>query len=162
MQPILPLGAVPVPDRYADAAEGMRRREYFAAERHKAQVMFTESGLDARLVKFARAFIETAHAHKIPLRVFCGYRSPEQQLVYYQRGTSKARPGQSPHNYGLAVDIIHVTEAWNLTNEQWKLMGVLGFEVARRQNLKLEWGGDWEFYDPAHWEIKGWKAEITA
>lgn len=148
-----------VPDRYAEAAEGMRRREYFSAERHLGDTLFSTVGMDPRMVKFAAAFIETAQAHKIPLRLFCGYRSHAQQQTYYDIGTSKAKPGQSAHNYGLAVDIIHATEAWDLKPNQWKLLGVLGNEVARRQNLKVTWGGDWKFYDPAHWEIKGWQKD---
>jgi hypothetical protein len=62
------------------------------------------------------------------------------------------------------VDIIHASRAWNLTKKEWDVLGSIGKEIARKRNLKMEWGGDWDgregrpkFYDPAHWQIKNWR-----
>jgi len=63
-----------------------------------------------------------------------------------------------------AVDIIHATRGWNLTAKEWQVVGAIGHEIARKRNIDMEWGGDWDghdgrpnFYDPAHWQLKSWK-----
>ena len=60
-------------------------------------------------------------------------------------------------DYSAAVDIIHATRGWNLTKKEWDVVGAIGKELARKRNIDIEWGGDWKFYDPAHWQIKSWK-----
>jgi len=66
------------------------------------------------------------------------------------------------------VDIVHGVFAWELTPQEWQLLGKIGKQVAWRLNQALpkerqffvDWGGDWKFYDPAHWEIRGWQADV--
>ena len=44
---------------------------------------------------------------------------------------------------------------------QWKLLAHIGKEVIAQKGLAISsmaWGGDWTFYDPAHWQIENWKA----
>lgn len=154
-----------MPEWPVEAVRSLRDRAYFDAERHRGDQVFSRGGADPRMVKFAQAFLKAAHEQKIPLRVFNIWRSPEAQLAYKRRGTSNAGPGQSPHNYGLAVDMIHAVRAWDLTRDEWDMLGVMGKEIARRQNLKVKWGGEFKsLYDPAHWELRDWKKEaaITA
>lgn len=125
--------------------------------------IFSGSALtDHDLKKFWFGFQKYAAKMDVPLRVVWGYRTGEQQRVLYDRGVG-APPGKSAHNYGLAVDIIHMRRAWeNMPNDGWRLLGGIGKEVARRQNLKITWGGDFKSrWDPAHWELTGWK-DITA
>nr|WP_316650746.1 M15 family metallopeptidase [uncultured Gellertiella sp.] len=93
----------------------------------------------------------------VPLFAHTICRSVADQNEAYIRGRSKARAGQSPHNYGLAVDIIHGIKAWDLTRKQWDILGHVGAEVAAAQGVKLEWGGNWQFWDPAHWELANWR-----
>jgi hypothetical protein len=85
-------------------------------------------------------------------------RTSAQQTELFVKGVSKAKAGKSPHNYGCAVDIVHSRKAWNLTKKEWGLIGHIGKDIAARNNIKIVWGGDWNFYDPAHWELKDWKA----
>ena len=58
------------------------------------------------------------------------------------------------------MDIVHASRAWNLTKKEWDVLGSIGKEIARKRNLKMEWGGDWKFYDPAHWQIKDWRDQL--
>ncbi|QCS37219.1 hypothetical protein [Tortoise microvirus 70] len=58
----------------------------------------------------------------------------------------------------MAVDIVHFGRYWDLSPKEWAVVGLIGKEVARRRNIKIVWGGDWRFWDPAHWELKDWKA----
>lgn len=113
---------------------------------------------DCQLKRWWFRFQEEAAAQSVPLRVHSGYRDKEHQNRLKSEGRSKAVWGQSPHNFGLAVDIIHTTRAWDgMTRDHWAMLGALGKDLARRQKLDLVWGGDWSFYDPAHWEYKDWR-----
>jgi len=108
-------------------------------------------------VFFYRRFIKEMEARGVAMFATEFNRSNERQRELKAKGVSKAGPGASPHNYGLAVDIVHLTRLWDLTEKEWDLIGTIGKEVARKMNLKVEWGGDWNFYDPAHWEIRDWR-----
>lgn len=105
---------------------------------------------EAKLVKKLRQIDVPAFAH-------CVWRTPQEQHDAFVRGVTKARPGESPHNHGCAVDIIHGTRAWGISKMSWAIIGHLGKEIARQNGLKLTWGGDWSFYDPAHWELTDWR-----
>lgn len=116
------------------------------------------SRLDLDLLRWVRAMARECEAMAIPLFVIEGYRDPARQAELKAKGNSKAGPGQSPHQYGFAVDLVHYGLFWNLTEKEWAVVGQLGKEVARKQNLDLTWGGDFEsLWDPAHWELTDWR-----
>jgi len=115
---------------------------------------------DCDLKRWWFAFQAAAAKQSIPLRCHNGYRGQAWQDRLKAEGHSKASWGQSPHNFGLAVDIIHTTLAWvNMPPDGWQVLGALGKEVARRRGLDLTWGGDpdFGFYDPAHWQYRDWR-----
>lgn len=109
------------------------------------------------LLRFSRALQKECHARGWPMYVFEYGRSDQRQEALYKRGVSKARAGQSAHNSDEALDLIHAVRLWDLTEKEWAVIGLVGKEVARRANLKVTWGGDWSFWDPAHWELKDWR-----
>lgn len=137
----------------------LRVGEYFTEGRDKAHAVLPLDHADERVAKFAAAFIKAAHSHGIPCMATEIYRGQDRQNALRAAGKSRAKWGESAHNYGKAVDLVHGTKAWDMTAPQWNLFGIIGKEVARRQKLKMTWGGDWSFYDPAHWELSTWKAE---
>ena len=125
---------------------------------------------DADLKKWWFAFQRAAAAQGVPLRVVWGHRTWDEQEKLYSLGRSKAKGGQSPHNFGLALDIIHSTRGWDgMTPAAWLLLGTLGKEVARQQGLKLTWGGDWGAdwsvgkagWDCAHWQYADWRVRTA-
>lgn len=83
--------------------------------------------------------IERASQNGLQLLVQEGYRSPEAQAKI-PAGNTRAKPGYSFHNYGLAADIVFADErgrpSWSERHD-WQALGRLGKE------LGLEWGGDW-------------------
>lgn len=89
-------------------------------------------------------------------------RTSAQQQELYVRGVSKAKGFDSPHPNGCAVDIVHSTRAWDLTKSEWSMLGHIGKELAAQNGFKLVWGGDWSFYDPAHWELANWRSHAPA
>lgn len=116
-------------------------------------------GAHPKLLEFERRFIRRmAKKHGVPLFAHCVIRSAADQAEAYVKGNSRAMPGRSPHNFGCAVDIVHSVKAWNLHRDSWTMLGHIGKEVATQMGLKLVWGGDWSFYDPAHWELADWRS----
>jgi hypothetical protein len=121
------------------------------------------TGAQPAILEFERKLIKRAFKLGIPLFAHCVNRGSAEQNRLYREGRSKARAGESPHNYGAAVDIVHGTKAWALTDKQWAILGHLGKEVAAQSGIKVNWGGndgpgDRFAWDPAHWELTDWRA----
>jgi hypothetical protein len=94
------------------------------------------------------------------IEVVQGVRTFAEQDALYAKGRTKpgqivtrARGGQSNHNYGLAVDLCPFVKGkpdWNAPFELWAMIG----NAARIQ--RLEWGGDWKkFIDKPHVQLPG-------
>lgn len=148
----------PEGDKCASELRGMIDRSFLLSERHKGQHNRADrSRGHPTLLEFERVLIKRFAKLGVPMFAHCVYRNDVEQQSLYARGLSKAKPGQSAHNHGLAVDIVHGTKAWDLTRKQWDLVGHVGKEVAASLGIKVEWGGDWSFYDPAHWELANWR-----
>jgi len=107
----------------------------------------------------ATAFLDRCAAAGIPCEVAQGARSfSEQQAIYDQGRTTpgsivtKARPGDSYHQYGLAFDVVPVAykslSDWNPTGPHWAAIGQIG------EALGLTWGGRWVTPDKPHFELK--------
>lgn len=109
---------------------------------------------------FAGRFVETARRQGVPLYVHSAYRDQQEQQALYDKGRTKAKWPRAPHCQGQAVDIVHGRYYWELTPNEWALLGKIGKEVAHRMSLPIVWGGDWHFYDPAHWEFEHWRNDI--
>ena len=79
----------------------------------------------------ARRFLDAARKAGIDLRAISGRRTCAQQDQLYAQGrtapgniVTKARCGQSAHNYGLAIDVVEFINgvpAWDSPN--WEVIG---------------------------------------
>lgn len=112
---------------------------------------------DARIVAFSDALCKRLADQGMPFVAHCFHRSDAEQRKLRKEGRTKAGAGQSPHNHGYAVDVVHYGRWWDLDEKEWAVVGLVGKEVARKLGLKVTWGGDWKFYDPAHWELEEWR-----
>jgi uncharacterized protein YcbK (DUF882 family) len=92
-----------------------------------------------------------------PSRIQTTYRPPHTQNEMYVTGRSKARAWESPHQYYEAVDIVHETKYWKVSEEYWKVLAVCVRVVADESGVELEHGHYWRFKDSAHVEIKSWR-----
>lgn len=147
-----------VPANYADALKFMRNKPFLASPRHKAQHWRADrTGAHPDILAFERAFIRRFRRLGVPVFGHCVTRSNAVQQRHFVTGVSKAKPGQSPHNSGRAVDLIHGTKGWQVPKPCWDLIGHIGKEVANALGVKIRWGGEWDFYDPAHWELEDWR-----
>ena len=123
------------------------------------QLRALRKGAHPALVEFERRFIRRmAKKYGVPMFAHNMVRSSAEQAALYVQGVSNARAGESPHNFGCAVDVVHGVKAWGLARESWAMIGHIGEELARQMGLKLVWGGHWhDPYDPAHWELADWR-----
>lgn len=89
-------------------------------------------------------------------------RSLSEQHTLYQQGRTKPGPkvtnadaGQSPHNFGMAVDCCPMKNGaywWNAPDALWQQYG----EIA--ESLGLVWGGHFKsICDKPHVELPTWR-----
>lgn len=83
--------------------------------------------------------------------VFETYRDPERQTSLFYKGKSKARAWESPHQYGLAVDIVPfdgTKPIWpNLDDPRWERLSIAADAVGLSTPIK---------WDPGHVQHPGW------
>lgn len=140
------------------ALAAIRDVPWVTSPRHQAQGWrANREGARPSLLAFEKRFIKDMHALGVPVYTHSMVRDRMEQNALFERGVSKAKFGQSPHNFGLALDIVHGVFHWNMNRDQWAIFGHVGKEAARALGLEMEWGGDWKFYDPAHWQFREWK-----
>jgi len=112
----------------------------------------TDRYLHPEFRKLLGRFEQLLRAKGLHVRITCGYRSLEEQArLYRQRPrVTRARPGQSPHNWGLAADFCF--EGPQPYAGDWETFGRLAKEAG------LAWGGGWlVFKDRPHVELPNWK-----
>jgi peptidoglycan L-alanyl-D-glutamate endopeptidase CwlK len=113
--------------------------------------------LDPKVQPLARALIEEAQARGINAKVICGTRTFEEQDELYAQGrtkpgkiVTKAKGGQSWHNFSLAFDVGIFSpdgKEYYGESEAYKEVGKIG------ETLGLEWGGAWKFVDEPHFQF---------
>jgi peptidoglycan L-alanyl-D-glutamate endopeptidase CwlK len=99
----------------------------------------------------------------------CTLRSLEEQAELYTHGRAapnahlpvltNAKPGQSAHNWGYALDIVPMIAGkpiWDGKHPAWAQIGALG------QAAGLEWYGaaGAAFYEEPHFQLPNWRDRI--
>ena len=106
--------------------------------------------------------LATALEGRFPgLQITCSVRGELDQNKAYNSGNSKARFGQSPHNFkqSLALDFVFITDGkpdWTVT--KYLEMIKVSKEIAARYKLNLTYGGEFKsLKDYPHIELTNWK-----
>ena len=133
--------------------------------------------LEPKTRQMCEAFLAKAALAGINLRVTHTLRTLDEQLHLWAKGrtfrdgvwiivapaliVTKAKPGQSPHNSGLAFDICFAgADPYpDADDPRWKVLGELGEECG------LDWGGplgkgDKFTWDRPHFQRNNWRAFI--
>ncbi|MGP4061518.1 D-alanyl-D-alanine carboxypeptidase family protein [Halobacillus sp. H74] len=105
--------------------------------------------------------VRKAYFEGINVQISSGFRSFDRQRELFNQGrygnsgniVTHAEPGQSVHNYGLAIDYFLTTwdgstAKWTVNND-WKRIAEIG------KSLGFSWGGDWKWKDYPHLELTG-------
>jgi peptidoglycan L-alanyl-D-glutamate endopeptidase CwlK len=114
--------------------------------------------LRSEVQPLAEKLIETAQAQGINAKVICGTRTYDEQDELYAQGrtkpgkvVTKAKGGQSWHNFGMAFDVGIFSEdgkKYYGESEAYQVCGKIG------ESLGLEWGGSWKgFVDEPHYQF---------
>lgn len=127
-----------------------------------------ESGLHPVVKKQAQKLIEAAYKRGLLILLTQGHRTLKYQKQLYDQGritpgeiVTNARPGYSPHNYGLAIDfalldlITGRKVLWDTRIDQDR-DGVADWTeiVTEAKKLGFVWGGDFKkFVDKPHLEM---------
>jgi len=121
-------------------------------------------GAPAALRLFTWRYMRALRARGLPFYVHTCWRDPLTQKILKSEGRSTLSSG--PHQRSCAVDVVSAIDHWEIPDPLWSYVGTLGESVARglhlgrgldEKTLKVEWGGRWNFYDPAHWQLSDWK-----
>ena len=111
-------------------------------------------------------FLDDCAAAEIDVLVTCTLRSVEEQQALYAQGrttpgpiVTDAKPGQSAHNFGLAVDIVPIVNGkpdWQGADPVWQDVGEIG------EAAGLEWAGRWTtFKELPHFQMPNWQQHIV-
>lgn len=145
---------------FGSAMRAMVNRPFVESQKYRDQQMRVERwGAHPDILEFEKRLVTRMRKQGVPLFCLCLWRGEGDQTAAYVRGNSKAKWGQSPHNYGMAVDIIHGVRGYDIDTKSWALLGHIGKEISVQSGIAITWGGDWKFYDPAHWELAQWKSQ---
>lgn len=120
---------------------------------------------------------------EIDFKILDATRGRAAQTKAYNTGKSKAKFGQSAHNYvpAVAVDLFPAPYIWpddkTATAAQrkaaaaaFKELGEKGLAVAKRLGIPIRWGGDWNMdgdkttsdsWDQPHFELHPWRKYAT-
>lgn len=114
--------------------------------------------------------IRQARKH-VAFRVLDSTRGEKAQTVAYKTGKSKAKFGQSAHNYipAVAVDLFPAPYDWN-DIEAFDAMAEIIMSIAKVLGVPIRWGGDWnrdgdktksDAWDKPHFELDPWRKYVT-
>lgn len=116
--------------------------------------------LHPTIANAGRLLLDRCARGGLALLVTQGLRSWEEQDALYAQGrtrpgkiVTRARGGQSYHNFGLAFDVVVLDSMgkadWDPAHPGWQRAGAVG------KSLGLEWGGDWTRKDLPHFQYTG-------
>lgn len=114
--------------------------------------------LHPHVASLCRKFIEQCKEAGVEVLVTSTYRDHESQNALYAQGrtapgkiVTKAKGGQSFHNWKVAFDVVPLVNGKAIWNDEglWRKIGQIGQEVG------LEWGGNWKFQDKPHFQYTG-------
>jgi peptidoglycan L-alanyl-D-glutamate endopeptidase CwlK len=104
----------------------------------------------------AREFMKAVGDAGITIKIISGTRTFAEQDALYRKGrdlpgpqVTRAKGGQSNHNFGVAWDVGIFTNGQYLGESPvYGTVGSIG------KGLSLEWGGDWKgFVDEPHFQV---------
>jgi peptidoglycan L-alanyl-D-glutamate endopeptidase CwlK len=102
---------------------------------------------------------------EIDFKILDSTRGRAAQTKAFQQGNSKAKFGDSAHNYvpAIAVDLFPAPYDWNNRQSFINLSKVI-LRIGKEKGIPLRWGGDWNMdgnlsdgWDMPHYELHKWR-----
>jgi peptidoglycan L-alanyl-D-glutamate endopeptidase CwlK len=91
------------------------------------------------------------------IKIICGKRGKKAQDKAFNAGYSKVKYPHSKHNRhpdSLAIDATPSPLNWKNIRE-FERLGNFIQGLAAGMDIEITWGGDWDWKDYAHYELKG-------
>lgn len=116
----------------------------------------------AKLEPFLQAAESAMSSKGVTIEVISGLRSWAAQAALYAQGrtkpgriVTKARPGSSWHNYGLAIDLGLFKNGVYLDEKQPAIADKLYAEIGKLASQhSVEWAGNWKsFQETPHFQV---------
>jgi peptidoglycan LD-endopeptidase CwlK len=125
--------------------------------------------LDPRFLAMVQPWLDDWNQRRTgyDLLITCTFRTLNEQATLYAQGrttpgpiVTHARPGQSAHNYGLAIDVVPVYLGkliWDGNDPIWQKVGNCGLEHG------LEWYGmpAAPFRELPHFQLPNWPRVVN-
>lgn len=131
-------------------------RDSYLRQQHRADYQ----QVSPELMVFGARLVFAFRKKQVPLYVHSAFRTAAEQKAAFDRGVSKVKWPHASHCQGAALDIVHGSYHWDMNKAEWDTIGHVGKIIADRMGLQLTWGGDWSFWDPAHWELADWRDNV--
>jgi peptidoglycan L-alanyl-D-glutamate endopeptidase CwlK len=111
----------------------------------------------------------TEVAKRADIVILESQRGRAAQELAYRTKRSKARFGQSAHNWtpAIALDVCPKPIDWKNTKPFVRLAKEIVLPLAKEMEIPLRWGGDWnmngktedeKFVDMPHYELTPWRS----
>lgn len=134
---------LPEPDGFRSAVRWMRHSVFLKSAAYQARKWCAErGGGDPGLLAWIDAVVRKFEVLGVPVWPRTIVVSEADQNRLFVLGVSHHRFGQSPHNHGYAVELVHGLFGRDLPPECWWAFSNVGFSVAKALDLEIEWGGD--------------------
>lgn len=120
----------------------------------------------AKLHPLLRSIVDAA-IQEIDFKILDATRGRAAQTRAFLQGKSKAKFGQSAHNFvpAIAVDLFPAPYDWENYKAFDRLAEVI-MRIAKEKGIPLRWGGDWNMdgdktksdaWDKPHFELHPWR-----
>ena len=134
-------------------ARAFNAQERRQAEKRQTRYTYTDGPMKFLLQQIVRQMQSSGRDAKI----FEFYRHPDKQVEYLQKGTSKAGPFESAHQFFEAGDLIDPKLFWNVSDDYWEAISDAVEIVEEKFSVKLVHGWrDWG-WDGPHIELPDWR-----
>jgi peptidoglycan L-alanyl-D-glutamate endopeptidase CwlK len=112
----------------------------------------------------AQGWLDDCHSVSLDILITCTLRPLDEQQRLYDQGrttpghiVTNAKPGQSAHNYGLALDFVPMINGkpeWTGKDPAW------AHAIAMAEARGMESLAKSAFPELAHLQLPGWRAHI--
>ena len=163
----------PLDGKWTQAVESAEEKLHAAAKSYQAELGTFDTRTERNIAtlmpptqKLARQFMKAASGFPLTVRIISGSRTYAEQDALYAIGrttqlnkapVTKARGGQSNHNFGIAWDVgIFEADGRYMTGALKKDVKAYAdlAKLTKPKVPKLEWGGDWTgFVDAPHYQL---------
>jgi len=147
-------------EEVTDAVKAMYPHEKMQEPKRQSRYTY----VDGPMYYLGQQIVKAMQDAGYPAKILYCYRSAWKQNELYVKGrtapgpkVTNAAPWQSAHQYYEAVDIIHPSRGWDVSERYWEALASCVRIVSEKFGVELNHGHYWKFRDSAHIELRDWR-----